>query len=428
MIAATPKLALVLDKRFAKKEGLYPVKLRITFKRESKYYLTGQDMTEEDFVRQRDCELLRSKKYIGTKEYAQLSAISKSLNRHVEEANLVIGRMKVFTFDLFEGKSGQVTVDSDDVFSAIENKIESLKSEERIGTAITYENALTSFRKFYPKKKLPIGNITVRFLRDYEKWMVSNGSTLTTVGFYLRNLRAVINIMIDNDKQKLDEYPFGPRRYVIPTKKNSKKALSNDELRKILTYQPDALEAKYLSYWLFMYMGNGMNPTDMARLKYSNLRSDRIKFTREKTKRTNRENTLIEVHLLPQMNDIIASWGNPVSRENYIFPVLDMDMDALKIKRTVQQFVKQINKYMRRIGEKLEIDKQITTYVARHSFVTKLILEGGTLMEIKSMTGHKSITTTEGYVGSIEDARLKKITSRLLNFDDPNESKADSTS
>lgn len=138
MIAATPKLALVLDKRFAKKEGLYPVKLRITFKRESKYYLTGQDMTEEDFVRQRDCELLRSKKYIGTKEYAQLSAISKSLNRHVEEANLVIGRMKVFTFDLFEGKSGQVTVDSDDVFSAIENKIESLKSEERIGTAITW--------------------------------------------------------------------------------------------------------------------------------------------------------------------------------------------------------------------------------------------------------------------------------------------------
>ncbi|QRR00898.1 tyrosine-type recombinase/integrase [Dyadobacter sandarakinus] len=59
---------------------------------------------------------------------------------------------------------------------------------------------------------------------------------------------------------------------------------------------------------------------------------------------------------------------------------------------------------------------EITTYVARHSFVTKLISEGGTLMEIKSMTDHKSITTTEGYVGSIEDDRLKEITSRLLNF------------
>ncbi|QRR00899.1 phage integrase SAM-like domain and Arm DNA-binding domain-containing protein [Dyadobacter sandarakinus] len=231
MIAATPKLALILDKRFAKKEGLYPVKLRITYKRESKYYPTGQDMTEEDFVRQRDCELMRSKKYIGTKEYAQLSAISKSLNKHVDEANSVIAKMKVFSFDLFEGRIEQPSVELDNVFIAMENKIALLKSEERIGTALTYENALTSLRKFYPKRKLSLASITVRFLREYEKWMVANGSSLTTVGFYLRNLRAVVNIMIDNDKQKLDEYPFGPRRYVIPTKKNSKRALSNDDLR-----------------------------------------------------------------------------------------------------------------------------------------------------------------------------------------------------
>lgn len=416
MVAATPKLVLILDKRFAKKEGLFPVKLRITFRRESKYYPTGQDMTEEDFVRQRDCELLRAKKYIGTKEYAQLSLISKKLNKHLEEASLIISQMRVFSFDLFEGRGKQPTYDLDDVFVAMENKISLLKSEERIGTAITYENALTSLKKFYSRKKLSLGSVNVRFLREYEKWMISNGNTLTTVGFYLRNLRAVVNIMIDNDKQKMDEYPFGPRRYVIPTKKNSKRALSNDDLKKIINYEPDEFEAKYLAYWLFMYIGNGMNPTDMARLKFANLRSDRIVFLREKTKRTNRESSLIEVHLLPKMVQIIEAWGNPVDSESYIFPVLHDEMDALKMKRAVQQFVKQINKYMQRIGEKLKIDKQITTYVARHSFVTKLISEGGTLMEIKSMTGHKSITTTEGYVGSIEDDRLKKITSRLLNF------------
>ncbi|WP_439585199.1 tyrosine-type recombinase/integrase [Dyadobacter bucti] len=417
MVASAPKLALILDKRFAKKEGLYPVKLRITYRRESKYYPTGQDMTEEDFVRQRDCELLRAKKYIGTKEYAQLLAVSKDLNKHVNDANQIIAQMKVFSFDLFEDRAAhRPSTDSDDVFEAIEEKIASLKSEDRIGTAITYENALTSFKKFHAKKKLSLGSINVRFLRAYEKWMVDNGATLTTVGFYLRNLRAVVNIMIDSDKQKMEEYPFGPRRYVIPTKKNSKRALSNEDLRKIINYQPDQFEQRYLAYWLFMYMGNGMNPTDMARLKYANLRPDRVVFVREKTKRTNRESTLIEVHLLPRMKQIIEEWGNEPIDENYIFPVLDESMDSLKVKRAVQQLVKQINKYMRRIGEKLKIEKEITTYVARHSFVTKLISEGGTLMEIKSMTGHKSITTTEGYVGSIEDERLKTITSRLLNF------------
>ncbi|WP_229249134.1 hypothetical protein [Dyadobacter sandarakinus] len=125
----------------------------------------------------------------------------------------------------------------------------------------------------------------------------------------------------------------------------------------IIGYQPDETEAKYLAYWLFMYIGNGMNPTDMAQLRYLDLRSDRILFVREKTKRTNRESTLIEVHLLPKMKEIIQAWGNPVNPDNYIFQVLEPGMDALKRKRTVQQFVKQINKYMRRIGQKLQIDR-----------------------------------------------------------------------
>lgn len=416
MATATPKLSLILDKRYAKKDDVYPVKLRITFKRESKYYPTGHDMTEQEFVRQRDCELLRANKYIGTKEYAQLSQINKKLEAYLANAQQVIGQMKVFNFDLYEEKrsGGQVSVN--DIYSAFLAKIASLEAEDRIGTAITYQCALKSLQNFYPKSKLPLESITVKFLQTYERWMLENGNSLTTVGFYLRNLRAVMNSMLDNNKQKMDEYPFGPRKYIIPTKKNSKRALSNEDLKKLISYHPDEQEEKYLSFWLFMYLANGMNPTDMVRLKYKDLRSDRIVFLREKTKRTNRESTLIEVHLNPVLKEIIEKWGNYPDPDNYIFPVLNDVMSAARAKKIITQFVKQINKYMRRIGEKLEIDKQITTYVARHSFVTKLISEGGTLMEVKSMTGHKSITTTERYVGSIEDERLKKITSRLLNF------------
>ena len=416
MATTTPKMSLILDKRYAKKDDVYPVKLRITFKRESKYYPTGHDMTEQEFVRQRDCELLRANKYIGTKEYAQLSQVNKKLEAHLANAQQAIGQMKVFNFDLYEEKRSNGQASVDDIYSAFLAKIASLEAEERIGTAITYQCALKSLQNFYSKSKLPLESITIKFLQTYERWMLENGNSLTTVGFYLRNLRAIMNSMLDNNKQKMDEYPFGPRKYIIPTKKNSKRALSNEDLKKLVGYQPDEQEEKYLSFWLFMYLANGMNPTNMVRLKYKDLRSDRIVFLREKTKRTNRESTLIEVHLNPVLKEIIEKWGNYPDPDNYIFPVLNDVTSAARAKKIITQFVKQINKYMRRIGKKLEIDKQITTYVARHSFVTKLISEGGTLMEVKSMTGHKSITTTEGYVGSIEDERLRKITSRLLNF------------
>ncbi|WP_157486798.1 hypothetical protein [Dyadobacter alkalitolerans] len=46
-------------------------------------------------------------------------------------------------------------------------------------------------------------------------------TVLTTVGFYLWNLCAIINSLIDNNKQQMDEYPFGPRKYVIPAKEIS---------------------------------------------------------------------------------------------------------------------------------------------------------------------------------------------------------------
>ncbi|RYY92997.1 MAG: hypothetical protein EOO11_20475, partial [Chitinophagaceae bacterium] len=44
-----PTTAIVLDKRRAKKDGRYPIKLRITFLRDQQYYGTGINLTKEDF-------------------------------------------------------------------------------------------------------------------------------------------------------------------------------------------------------------------------------------------------------------------------------------------------------------------------------------------------------------------------------------------
>jgi integrase/recombinase XerD len=414
----TPKLSIFLDKRRSKKDGKFPVKLRITFKRETKYYPTEFDMTEADFIRHRDAESLRANKSIGTKEYAQLSKINTVLNNQLADAQKVIENLRVFNFDTYEQKKDEKIVESDNVFVAFQQKIDILTEEGRIGTAITYRNALKSIQTFHKMKVLSLNSVSVKFLKNYEQWMLEAGNSVTTIGFYLRNLRAIINELIDSDKTKLEEYPFGPKKYVIPTKKNSKKALSNQDLKKILTYKPEpnTPEAKYLDYWLFMYLGNGMNPIDMAHLKYENLSKDRIVFRREKTKRTNRESNEIIVFLHEQNLEIIRKWGNPNKKENFIFPILRDKLTPTEIKATVSQFSKQINKYIGRIGEKLEIDKHITTYVARHSFVTKFLAEGGSLLDAKEMTGHTSITTTEGYVGSIEDDRIKNITNRLSQF------------
>jgi hypothetical protein len=65
-------------------------------------------------------------------------------------------------------------------------------------------------------------------------------------------------------------YPFGKRKYRIPSSKNIKKALELDDIQKIYFYEsePELLgEQQARDYWLFSYFGNGMNPKDIANLK-----------------------------------------------------------------------------------------------------------------------------------------------------------------
>ena len=41
---------VVLDRRRAKKSGLYPVKVEVVYRRRQKYYPTGQDMSETEWM------------------------------------------------------------------------------------------------------------------------------------------------------------------------------------------------------------------------------------------------------------------------------------------------------------------------------------------------------------------------------------------
>jgi len=58
----TPTVALILDTRRAKKGDIYPVKIRITYRRKSRNYRTGQSLTIREF------EKVQAGKYLGSLE------------------------------------------------------------------------------------------------------------------------------------------------------------------------------------------------------------------------------------------------------------------------------------------------------------------------------------------------------------------------
>lgn len=403
--------AVVQDKRIKRKDGTYAIKLRVTFNREQKYYPLNIFLTLEDWD--------KTQKMKPRKESKKLQLYFNEIEHRAID---VIKELNPFSFQSFEKKFNQKNNRSKDVIQYFNLYIQQLKEKSRSGTADSYKCARNSFSKFIltkNRKRLSFSDVTADWLSSYERWMLDGGKSLTSVGIYLRSLRTIINIGIEEGIISSDFYPFGKRKYQIPAGQNIKKALNLVDLKKIVEYQPvtDA-EWRARDLWLFSYLCNGANIKDIARMKYGNIDENKISFVRAKTEGSTKQNLKpILVILLPEIKEIIERWGiESNSREDFVFGILDKKDDSEREMAKVRQATKTINKYMKRIAIKLSIDINITTYTARHSFATVLKRSGASTEFISESLGHKDLRTTENYLDSFEDKVKESLQKRLLDF------------
>ncbi|RNI38756.1 site-specific integrase [Hanamia caeni] len=396
------------DLRRVKKNNLYPVKVRVTFDRRSKYMETGIDLSKEDF------EKLSSRRI--SKE---LLDIKENLLELEAKANSIIKIVRPFNFPVFIEKFKQKTYDATYVETLYVEIIDKLMAQCRVGTADNYKSSLQSLLLF--KKNLRFEDVSDTFLFRYETWMLERGRSITTVGIYCRCLRAIFNEAIYRKIISLDYYPFGKRKYQMPVSKNIKKALKLQDMGKIYFYQPKqekGLEAKARAFWLFSYFANGMNMKDIALLKFKNISDEFLTFERAKTIRSTRTNPkLITVYINDDIRAIIRKWSNwDKSRENYIFPVLKPGLTPSQQRDRIKEFIRDVNDGIKSICIEAGIEEHVTTYSARHSFSTVLKRSGASIEFISEALGHTDVKTTESYLDSFENEMKKEFSNSLLAF------------
>lgn len=65
-------------------------------------------------------------------------------------------------------------------------------------------------------------DVTPLFLEKFEKYIINKGLSITTVGIYVRPLRANINREIRNENYSLNNYPYtNENSYIFPLLNNS---------------------------------------------------------------------------------------------------------------------------------------------------------------------------------------------------------------
>ena len=402
-----PLVTLIHDTRRAKANDCYPVKVRVTYNRKQKYYPTSIDLAEIEW-----------QKMHAERVSKELNKTKATINGVLAKAQGICDDLKLFTFPAFEKQFYKVRNVDGSLTNLYNDYIAELKKEGRIGTAESYQSSLNSLKEF--KAKLNLEDITVDFLKQYEKWMLKEEKSLTTVGIYLRPLRALFNSAIEQGLASIEQYPFGNKKYEIPAGRNIKKALTLADVGKIYNYStvPGTTMDKAKDFWLFTYFCNGINMKDIALLQYKNVKGDFISFVRSKTAHTTRTNfKAISIFLNDDAKTIINKWGNKdTTPENYIFPIVNKEMSADKQFATIRQFIKTTNKYMDTIAKDLKLDKHVTTYTARHTFSTVLKRSGASTEFISEALGHSNKKTTESYLDSFEQDTQKEFAKKLLEF------------
>jgi len=111
--------------------------------------------------------------------------------------------------------------------------------------------------------------------------------------------------------------------------------------------------------------------------------------------------------------EIINKYKSPSNP--YIFPILSTfhKTEQQKINR-IHKVIGKVNKHLKALGVELDLDKKLTTYVARHSFSTTLKRSGVSTSLICEALGHSSEKVTQIYLDSFENDQIDEAMSNLL--------------
>jgi integrase len=401
------RFEITLDKRTQKKNGTFPLKLRVTDYNKVRFVSLKADYTEVQF------ESIFGKN--AKKSYAEYKVAAESvLHRAIEiektlkPFNYEVFRDLLFSNQDFKRRSG---IYVGDLFDLV---IKRKTNEGCFKTATSYKSSKSILLKFRPDVK--IDEVTPEFLRQFESWYISRneGKLTSSISIYLRPLRAIFNELISEGKLSKEVYPFGRYRYVIPEVRNAKTTLKRDEIIKLLTCKNFENEDEEFArnLWVFQFYCNGVNLKDLIKIKWSDQIDQSFVIRREKTKNTMRGNPqLVRIPITPKLQRILDQIGNRSSP--YVLGFLNKNPSESTILNKKSKVGKFINCNLIRLGERLGLSVKLTTQVARDAYATTLKKSGVSIEAIAEMLGQSSTAVTKRYLDSFDQEQIHEINNFL---------------
>lgn len=341
-----------------------------------------------------------------------------------------------WTFQMFEDAFMKKATAKVLFMEYLQNHINELNNDGKYGNALTFNSlrvnlsALAKERKDLKVNKMVLQDVSVNFIKKYIVWLQNRDCKMNTVNVYLRTIRALLNVAINNKIIGMETYPFtsagdksaGKIKISDYKETTKKRFLPTEYIRQMreasITSEPMD-KARHL--FLFCFFCYGISFADAARLKKSDIIETLTKdgnliriiaYHRTKTHKQYR---------IPISNDLQneIEWFN----ENYscvgdyLLPIVSMDKEAEALQEHIINKRKKFSKELKKIARLLEFPEafqDLSTYVSRHSFAMALRSKGAGIDIIGQALGHESTETTRIYLDSFDDETMAKMGENLI--------------
>ena len=272
----------------------------------------------------------------------------------------------------------------------------------------TYKNSvsiLNQFKNFLSEKesekegKLFVGNITEELVRDFLVWGLERGRKTDTVEKYFETISkickqasvdgllcgasalAIADIILEDS---LDDSSIRSIKYLTP-----------EEMSKFVNIDRGIISNKVddaLDMFKFAYFSCGLRISDIITLRWHDIDFDKKELCKIQVKTRGRN----IIPLTDKAIEILEKWKN---RYNvFVFGLLSDDFDLKdeeKLRTRRNSLTSTINKRLKSISKKAQLEKKVTFHMARHSWAVNALEQGLSISMISSLLGHTSTMVSE---------------------------------
>ncbi len=249
-----------------------------------------------------------------------------------------------------------------------------------------YHTHLKRFTDEFPDIKA--SQITKEIIHKFESKLIESHSE-NTLQRGLKFLSGTFAKLQEDDIIPPGKNPF--KETTLKVRKSDPERLTVQEIKKLyITNAPPAVHTAGRTFLLLYFLG-GLRISEVLTLKVHQVTGPRLKFESMKTEK-NQGRVIV-----PQAREIIDEFIKGRGPDQYLLPYLTLSSDHPKFLDEIESRTAQINERLKSLAKIAEINKPISTKIARHSFTQHYKKSGATPFVVRDTLGHSSVTMSENY-------------------------------